>query len=382
MKVLSGKTIFLLSPQPWGLMHVSKHHYAIELVKHGNTVYFINPPDDTTNGVKIDAIQAYPGLKTVSYKPFFPWKLRFHVRWLFDLLMQQQVKLIRKTIGAKPDLVWCFDPNTFTNLKWFKGRINIYHPVDPITRKDQVNVAHSADILFSVSQKILSAFNLIPIPKYFINHGLGKDFEEQAKLNLAKTDFPKPNGKLKVGYVGNLLRKPIDRPLFLKIMESNKNLEFHLWGPYELQKSNLSGNNDLETLEFIEKLKSFPHVILKGVRSPAQLAIEIQEMDLFFLTYQLIPIESDRSNAHKLIEYISTGKPVLSIDIETYRSLGLIEMTPENDDMKMLELFDSITLNNEFTTESEIRRKRILYALDNTMEKQVKRIDEYLVSIK
>jgi len=378
MDILRHKTIFLLSPQPWGRMHVSKHHYAIELTKLDNQVYFINPPDYSVSYTQIKTIEVHPGLKTVIYKPFFSWKIRFHARWLFDLLMHQQVKLIQKAIGKKPDIVWCFDPNTFTNLKWFNGKINIFHPVDPITRQDQIKVAYSADILFSVSQKIISAFNQVEMPKYFINHGLGIDFEEQAKKKLKKTELILPKGKLKVGYVGNLLRKPVDRPLFLKIIKNNPELEFHLWGPYEIKHSNVAGNDDTDTLEFIKKLKSFTHVILEGVRSPAQLALEMQEMDFFFLTYQLIPNESDRSNAHKLIEYLSTGKPTISIDIETYRNLGLIEMAPENDDAQILDLFEKVkTKYNTFYT-IEMREKRMKFALNNSMKEQIKQIDHYL----
>jgi len=40
----TNKTIFILSPQPWGKMHISKHHYAIELAKKGNLIYYFNPP--------------------------------------------------------------------------------------------------------------------------------------------------------------------------------------------------------------------------------------------------------------------------------------------------------------------------------------------------
>ncbi len=46
MKIIN-KTILFISPGPWGINHVSKHHYAIELAKIGNDVYFLNPPSDT-----------------------------------------------------------------------------------------------------------------------------------------------------------------------------------------------------------------------------------------------------------------------------------------------------------------------------------------------
>jgi hypothetical protein len=45
MTVLKNKTILVISPNNWGTMHISKHHYAIELARLGNSVYFLNPPN-------------------------------------------------------------------------------------------------------------------------------------------------------------------------------------------------------------------------------------------------------------------------------------------------------------------------------------------------
>ena len=54
MEVLKGKTILILSPQSWGKMFVSKHHYAIGLAKKGAVVYFLNPPDQENHQPKGD----------------------------------------------------------------------------------------------------------------------------------------------------------------------------------------------------------------------------------------------------------------------------------------------------------------------------------------
>ncbi len=47
------KTILLISPESWGKSFVSKHHYAVELAKKGNIVYFLNPPSDTNQSLKL-----------------------------------------------------------------------------------------------------------------------------------------------------------------------------------------------------------------------------------------------------------------------------------------------------------------------------------------
>lgn len=375
---LTQKTIFLLSPQPWGNMHVSKHHYAIELAKRGNRVYFVNPPDFNSDKIRIESVVEHPNLLTVSYKPFFPWNLRFHVRAVFNLLMKIQVKLLVRKIKENPDVVWCFDPNSFSKLTWFNGKLNIYHPVDPISRPDQIKVAKSAHIVFTVSKKILSAFSSVDVPKYFINHGLPDEFCQMANTNLNHLVNYLPNQPLKAGYVGNLLRKPIDRELFLKILIENRDIEFHLWGPTELNHSNISGNGDLETTEFIKTVTSLPNVVLRGVKKPEVLAHEIQAMDLFFLTYQYIENESDRSNSHKIMEYLSTGKTVISVDIETYRDADLIVMSEKNDDSELLKIFKEvksqiIQYNSEFKMKA-----RIEYSLKNSLIEQIRKIEEFI----
>ena len=37
---LTGQVIFIISYESWGAMLMSKHHYAIQLSKDGNKVYF------------------------------------------------------------------------------------------------------------------------------------------------------------------------------------------------------------------------------------------------------------------------------------------------------------------------------------------------------
>src|SRR3972149_139896 len=149
---LSNKNILLISPQKWGEMHISKHHYAIELAKRGNTVYFLNPVDvSQKKRFIIKQHEEYKELYIVTYKPLFPLVIRFHFRWLFDFLMQFQVKMLLLRIGRKIDIVWCFEPNLYSNLNLFKADLNIFHPVDQLNYDYQFNIASSAHVVFSVS---------------------------------------------------------------------------------------------------------------------------------------------------------------------------------------------------------------------------------------
>ena len=149
---VSGKVVVIISPQPWGPLRISKHHYALECCRYARRVYFLNPPSaGLLESVSIRSVEEAENLRVIDYRPRFPFRLRFHARPLFDLLMRWQVRAIRAAIGEKIDVVWCFDFNLFTDLRlWTNGK-RIFHPVDPVGADHQLKPAHSSSAVFSVS---------------------------------------------------------------------------------------------------------------------------------------------------------------------------------------------------------------------------------------
>ena len=65
------KKILLISPQAWGKMFVAKHHYAVELSRSGNEVYFLNPPVyRKKNFLQLSDAPGYQGLKIIEHACF------------------------------------------------------------------------------------------------------------------------------------------------------------------------------------------------------------------------------------------------------------------------------------------------------------------------
>ena len=143
--MITGKRILLISPQSWGKMFVAKHHYALELARSNNEVYFLNPPSFKFPGsVQAAPLAAHPGLFLVDHRLFFPDVLRFRARPLFDALMKLHVKRLLRHIGKPFDIVWCFEPNLYSNLEWFGAPVKVYHPVDELFYDYQLRPGRNA----------------------------------------------------------------------------------------------------------------------------------------------------------------------------------------------------------------------------------------------
>lgn len=367
-----NKNIIIISPQKWGKMHISKHHYAIELSKRDNTVFFFNPPlRKTIPQIKITKIS--DKLFIVTYSFFFPYNVRFHFRTLFDKLQAINIKLILKKIKRKIDVVWCFDTNLFSDLGIFKSDIKIYHPVDNIAGNNQKQILNTSDFVFSVSNVIIDDLHKMCPPKkvYFINHGLSNYF-----INRNKFQQQTLIKKQKIVYfVGNVLISSLDRKIAKKIITDNNNVSFVFIGAYN--PSNISGLSDSNSIDFISFLKGQKNVILKGVLHPNKLSKELQKADVFLVLINPQKDINKGSNSHKIIEYLSTGKVIVANHISTYENKNdLIEMVDEVHNGNLPALFKKVINNLEYYNSPELQKRRIEFALDNTYEKQIQRIEK------
>ena len=128
------KVVYIISREDWGEMLMSKQHYAIELAKAGNIVYFINHPDlrrQLRRGqIEITATK-YENLFAVKHRMMHPYFFKFKYKKLYYFLTSFHISRIIKKTGRKPDVVWLFDIGNSLPLKYFPaGARKIYMPVD------------------------------------------------------------------------------------------------------------------------------------------------------------------------------------------------------------------------------------------------------------
>jgi hypothetical protein len=376
---LKNKTILILSPQSWGKMFISKHHYAVELAKRGNAVFFLNPPDQVDTKRKepivIKPSGVHENLFLIEHRLFFPYKLKFRAMGLFHWFMQFHVKKIMKSIDQPVDIVWSFDIGNLYPFRFFDTRAHkIFHPVDEPLNAPALKAARGADIIFSVTREILEKYQSFEVPRHFINHGVSEDFLLPVTVNGART---RP---LQIGFSGNLLRPDIDKEILLQIVQENPNHVFNFWGSYSLEHANIGGGMDAATVSFIEALQQQKHVVLHGAVPSHQLAKDIREMDAFLICYDVQKDQSKGTNYHKILEYVSTGKVIVSNNVTTYKDQSfLVQMIQEREHNRLLPaLFKKVMSEISLFNAPELQQQRVAFAADNTYVKQLDRIERIL----
>lgn len=376
------KTYLLISPQPWGKMYLSKHNYAIELAEAGNKVYFLNPPTykKITGSVPLKIQEERPNLFLIDYTlSQATYVLRFKARTVYDFIIRKG--LIQKLNKlARFDELWCFEPNLFSSFKVFNAKKKLLFIVDQHDNASLKKLAREADGIATISKPIMNYFSFADKPKLLLNHGLNKTFIEVAKRSLQAINEKRKEGPVKVAYVGNLLQgNRMDHKTLRLIIEQNSDAEFHIFGPYEEKGNTLTSTYTPELLVFLNFLKTCPHVFLRGILPQEKLALEMQGMDVFLTCYNYLTDINKSSNCHKLIEYLSTGRVIVSNRIIMYENTeGLLEMPAEYTNENLPALFKHVVSNLSVYNAPERQKKRIEFALENTYKKHINSITQFL----
>jgi glycosyltransferase involved in cell wall biosynthesis len=372
---LRNKNILVISPQSWGKMMLAKHHYALELAKAGNQVYFLNPPDpfrwnikSAADRIQIQTLPIHPSLHIINQVLFFPYNLKFHARSVYNTLIKIQIRDILKQIGNPVDILWSFDLGNLFPLILFPSAIfKVFHPVDEPGDHQAILAAKGADIIFSVTREIIEKYKLYKIPSYFINHGLAEEFVKGDSVPYTM------GSPLHAGMSGNLMRPDLDRNILIQIVEENPEIIFDFYGSYIASDSNIGAGLDKGTDNFIKKLGLFSNVKFHGVLNTADLSRELNRMDILLICYDIEKDQSKGTNYHKVMEYLSTGKAVVSNNITTYKDQPDLVIMPaeRNTNNRLPELFRDTVTRIKSLNSKELADQRIAYARNNLYSEQL-----------
>ena len=360
---IEGKNILMISPERWSHVFVSKHHYAINLARKNNRLYFLNPPG------KISAVtnSEYPNLFLVHYRGF-PRGLRYYPSRLKQFFIKREFARLQQSCNTTFDLVWSFDNSVFFDFNALPPTVlKICHIVD-LNQNFQTGIAaSSADICFCTTEAIknrLSRFN----PRVFkINHG----FNDTGVVQPVSLPG---NAKFKVVYSGNLAMPYIDWALIDRIIRNNPARDFIFIGP----GANNFNSSEASQNKAKQRVIAYPNAFFPGMVQSGDLMRYLTGADALLVAYQE-RYHGEQANPHKLMEYIGTGKVAIATktaEFEPQARERLIAMADSND--SMLTLFEKVATNIDIWNSDELKQKRIEFAKSNSYEKQIERIEKIL----
>ena len=370
LSYFSGRNILILSPQPWNNLFISKHNYARAFAVH-NKVIYVGAPGHNKGGFKFTKPEKDINLQILEYNIPLPEKIKFHWNRVYQLFIKFTLKRIFKKEGIDFDV--CIDfgcYQQYRSIHWIPAKTHIFFPVDDhyfLRIQDR-----GANLIFSVSENICKKFSNSGKQCHFINHGLNREFEENALRILNENDFWKRSNKATVGYSGNLFIPFLDIPVLKKIVSDNPWVEFHFFGDTRFDEKNK------EHIEWDYFLRNASNVVLHGFVHPKDLAQSLSSMDAFLLCYKPDYKNYHAENSHKVFEYLSTGKVLITTYLSIYSSNPLMLMSGKNKNEELPAIFTNTIESLERYNSLALQKKRIALSLDNTYSRQIKRI-EYLI---
>ena len=371
---LKNKTIVVISSEAWGKIFISKHNYAIALARRGNRVFFLNPIDLSLRRgeIKVEESGIHSDLKIVSYRPFFPFLLKFHFRKAFEVLIRWNIRKVLDTLKIRPDIVWDFNWSyLYEDLSIFRAPLRIFNPVDKLSEDTRHK---KADLVISISDEILEQYLRNDVPRLRLNHGLGGPFA----LAAEKAPVGRSDKNIRVGYVGNLTLDSLDKDLMLGLIQQNPDVSFDLVGPVSGKDHNLGSRTGEDVAAvFAEALQQQKNVTLRGTMAQHEVPAFMESCDILLLCYRRTP--SFRcDNSHKMMEYLSSGKVVVCTNLSAYKGSDLVEMSPVDDNGLLPSIFRRVVEDIDKYNAPAMQARRKAYALQNTYDNHIGTIESFI----
>jgi hypothetical protein len=378
---VKGKKILIVSSELWGDIFVSKHHYA-KVLSRQNEVYYLNPVSlkwRFANIFKIPISTIKAGdLTIISYGNPLPALARLPY-WLQVFVFKRISRAIQRRLHVPTfDILWSFDLKRFYNLKVWNAKHHLFHAVElidhPYFIKDapyRHQVIQSADAVLSIAHLITNQARPWNAHVYEINHGIDlASFERE----LETITLPGTNS-IKAGFVGNF-QKSFDFGLLERMAQQNPRVDFIMIGPN--QSSNL-GQMHESIAHAAQAVARMPNVFFTGAVHSERLPAYLQKLDINLIIYKESFVDG-HCNPHKLMGYFYFGKVTLSSFIDQYKDQpDLVMMTRTNDELPGM--IHTVSASLAEYNSPALMAKRRAFALDNTYDKQIERIEEILPKV-
>jgi hypothetical protein len=285
-------------------------------------------------------------------------------------IIQKELKKIESLIDANLDIIWNFDTSRFFNLSILNDKLRIAHIVDWSEDFNREILCKTSDLCLCTSDFLKKKMRENNPRTFNLGHGYAPS---DYKLNIPEEKEIIDTYEIKVGYIGNLNLRYLDWEIINTLIIKNPSLGFFFIGPEG--ESNLSMQSMANS--FIKKLKAYNNTFFLGEKPANKIPGYLKRFDILILVYKSQLYRKQLANPHKLLEYLGSGKVIVSSWTEVYKNKqDLVEMVYDNKDF--LKKFNEIVKKLPFYNSVEQESKRIKYAMENTYENKILQIEQLI----
>jgi glycosyltransferase involved in cell wall biosynthesis len=294
-----------------------------------------------------------PGLEV--FTPGYRHPLVFQPHWLGQATLRSQLETARRRLvarGARRVVLYLWRDAFEDALDLVPHDVSCYHVDDEYTfsEVDLPNSPRETRILQRVDQVIVHSAALFAKKGHVNPHTArvpnGVDFRTFASPCGEPPDLaavPRP----RIGYVG-VIKKQLDLGLLVRLAQARPQYSFLLVGPV----LNIAGKE-----QHVAALTALPNVFLLGEKPPDALPAYMQHLDVCLMCYEvneytryIYPL--------KLHEYMATGRPVVSSQIDSVLAYSDLVTIASTDEQWLQAVDDSVGANAQAPAVAKARQAR------------------------
>jgi len=284
-----------------------------------------------------------------------------------------QFKLIFFLLNIKKPILWVSIPTAneivfYINSK--KAKCMVYYCVDNISHysntfseivlRSEIELHKRADVAFFVNHQLVDERKIYNSNTHYLSHGA--DFDHFFKAHEIYDKIPSDLDSMPspiVAYIGEI--RYLDFNLVEFLANRHKEISFVFIG---------SVHSD------IERFKSMPNVYFLGKKRYEDLPLYMQKVACYAIYYERNSVFNNYRNPKKLLEYLATGKPIISVPLLELKYFPDLVYIAEN-----YELFDQC-LKEALESDSLVKKNnRIRYAKEHTWDMVGKEVSKHIMDV-
>lgn len=325
--MLKNHSIICFAPTDWWGMNPSCTTHIMRKLAEKNTVLYINPFSSDILGERKNigkrisrklksAVKCLrqPEKNIYVFSPvFLPLQGNQIIDGVNNMLLRVQLKHVCRLTGMSKPILWVENPRAADMLNWFEPKIIVYHFSDLFSkcryignkkklREREEYIANKSNIIICVSQTL---FNLKSSQKdnnsvFYLPHGVDFKLFRNAidnNIRLKETEhIPRPVA----GYYGT--------------MTANNDIELLLYCAQHLPWISFVLAGKITSGDYSE-LSKLPNMYLLGKIPYSKIPSLCASFDVCLLQWKITDWIR-HCNPLKMMEYMASGKPIVSVGIE------------------------------------------------------------------